>query len=70
MNNKKVLSGNSKQALEVMKMVQKFIIMIKNGKRKYMKNKFFNDKSPNFVDFSKRYIEYLSYILKRLDKKS
>ena len=43
--------------------------MIKNGKRKYMKNKFFNDKSPNFVDFSESYIEYLSYILKRLDKK-
>ena len=34
LNNKKVVNGNSYQALEVMKMVQKFIIMIKNGKRK------------------------------------
>ncbi len=34
-----------------------------------MNNKFFNDKSLNFISFSKRYIEYLSHILKKLDKK-
>ena len=34
-----------------------------------IKNKFFKDKSLNFISFSEKYIEYLSTILKRLDKK-
>ena len=44
--------------------------MIKNGKKRLMKkNKFFKDKSLNLVRFSEKYIEYLSFILKQLDKK-
>jgi len=44
--------------------------MIKNGKKELMeKNKFFKDKSLNLVRFSEKYIEYLSFILKQLDKK-
>ena len=34
-----------------------------------IKNKFFKDKSINLVSFSEKYIEYLSHILKELNKK-
>ena len=33
------------------------------------KNKFFKDKSLNLISFSEKYIEYLSYIFKKLDKR-